>query len=101
MATENSVLASPECPIGFFPDCGQSWALNRLPGKVGLYLGLTGHRVQGEDVVRLGLGTHYIKSNDLAGLEGKLLEMDGQGRLDDSGRVREVLEQFEVNCFQC
>lgn len=35
----------PECAIGLYPDVGGSWFLPRLPGGLGLYLALTGARI--------------------------------------------------------
>lgn len=51
IATENSVFAMPETGIGFFPDVGGSYFLSRLPGELGMFLGLTGHRLTGIDLL--------------------------------------------------
>lgn len=37
--------------IGFFPDVGGSYFLPRLQGSLGMYLGLTGHKLKGQHVV--------------------------------------------------
>lgn len=50
IATENTLFAMPETAIGLFPDVGGSYFLSRLKGKLGLYLGLTGHRLQGNKI---------------------------------------------------
>ena len=42
IVTPSSRLAMPEISIGLYPDVGASWFLSRLPGKLGLFLGLTG-----------------------------------------------------------
>lgn len=47
VATEKTIFAMPETAIGLFPDVGGSHFLSRLKGKLGLYLGLTGHRLKG------------------------------------------------------
>ena len=47
IATENTVFAMPETKIGLFPDVGGTYFLPRLEGKLGFYLGLTGHRLKG------------------------------------------------------
>ena len=60
LVTEASVFAMPETAIGFFPDVGGSYFLPRLPGRIGLYLGLTGIRL-GLDVMYCGLATHFIR----------------------------------------
>jgi enoyl-CoA hydratase len=59
IATENAMFAMPETGIGLFPDIGASFFLPRLPGKLGLYLGLTGTRMKGADAVHAGLATHF------------------------------------------
>ena len=65
IATENTRLAMPETGIGLFPDVGAGWYLSRLPGRIGQYLALTGHRLNGAECCALGLATHYIPSADL------------------------------------
>lgn len=38
----------PETAIGFVPDVGSSYFLNRLPNAVGTYMAVTGKRLMGE-----------------------------------------------------
>jgi len=47
IATEKTLFAMPETAIGLFPDVGATYFLSRLKGKLGIYLGLTGHRLKG------------------------------------------------------
>jgi enoyl-CoA hydratase len=65
VATENTRFAMPETGIGLFPDVGGGWYLPRLPGKVGMFLALTGSRLDGAECLALGLVTHYIAAADL------------------------------------
>ena len=65
LATERTVLAMPECGIGLVPDVGSSHFLNLLPGQLGLFIGLTGHRVGGWECSKFGLATHYVRSADV------------------------------------
>jgi enoyl-CoA hydratase/carnithine racemase len=51
VATDSTVFAMPETAIGFFPDVGGSYVLPRLPGNLGFYLGLTGERLKGFELV--------------------------------------------------
>ncbi|RZC40565.1 3-hydroxyisobutyryl-CoA hydrolase, mitochondrial, partial [Asbolus verrucosus] len=74
VATERSVFAMPETQIGLFPDVGGSYFLPRMKGKLGLYLALTGHRLQGADLLKAGIATHYIDSKNLEQLECDLLK---------------------------
>lgn len=60
VAGESYALAMPETAIGFFPDVGVAYVFSRLPGAIGLYLGLTGRAIGRADAYRLGLATHCI-----------------------------------------
>jgi len=60
IVTENTLFAMPETAIGFFPDVGGSYFLSRCPGAMGMYLGLTGSRIDAADMIYLGLATHYV-----------------------------------------
>jgi enoyl-CoA hydratase len=74
IATEAAVFAMPETAIGMFPDIGASYFLPRLPGQVGMYLGLTGARVQGSEAVAVGLATHFVPRAKLPALSAALAE---------------------------
>lgn len=72
IATDSTVYAVPENSFGFFPDIGISYHLSRLvPEGLGLYLYLTGHRLNGTEIYAVGLATHYIKDADF----DRLLEL--------------------------
>jgi 3-hydroxyisobutyryl-CoA hydrolase len=51
IATENTIFAMPETAIGFYPDVGGSFFLPRLEGELGMFLALTGYRLQGFDTL--------------------------------------------------
>jgi len=63
IATENTRFAMPETGIGLFPDVGGGWYLSRLPGRIGQFLALTGHRLNGAECRALGLATHYLPAD--------------------------------------
>src|SRR5437899_7485142 len=60
VATERPLFAMPETGIGLFPDVGATRFLNRCPGHVGRYLGLTGARVKAADAIYCGFATHVV-----------------------------------------
>jgi enoyl-CoA hydratase/carnithine racemase len=72
VATEKTLFAMPETAIGLFPDVGGSFFLPRLAGAMGMYLALTGARLKGSDVVRSGIATHFVPSENISALEQKL-----------------------------
>ncbi|MDO6565947.1 enoyl-CoA hydratase/isomerase family protein [Alteromonas sp. 1_MG-2023] len=63
VVTETSRLAMPEITIGLYPDVGGSYFLPRLPGKTGLYLGLTGAQMNGEDACYVELADVLLASD--------------------------------------
>lgn len=60
VVTEGSRLSMPEIAIGHFPDVGASWFLNRMPGRSGLFVALTGVAVGPEDAVFAKLADYRI-----------------------------------------
>jgi enoyl-CoA hydratase/carnithine racemase len=62
----------PETGIGLFPDVGATRFLNRCPGHLGRYLGLTGARLGAADALYCGFATHFM---DREGLEALLSEL--------------------------
>lgn len=60
VVTETSKLAMPEISIGLFPDVGATYFLNRMPGRLGLFLALTAIRVTAGDAKALGLADFGI-----------------------------------------
>lgn len=60
VVTERSRLAMPEIAIGLFPDVGGSWFLNRMPGKLGLFLALTGAAINAPDALFVKLADYQL-----------------------------------------
>lgn len=59
VVTATSRIAMPEITIGLYPDVGGSWFLNRMPGKCGLFVGLTGASINAADALYTGLADFY------------------------------------------
>jgi len=74
IATENTRFAMPETGIGLFPDVGGGWYLPRLPGRVGVFLGLTGARLDGAECIETGLATHYLPAGALEEAKARIAE---------------------------
>jgi len=65
-------MAMPEVGIGGFPDVGGSHFLSRLPGALGLYLGLTGVQIRAADALYCGLADVYLPPGAVASLTDDL-----------------------------
>ncbi|XP_050238574.1 3-hydroxyisobutyryl-CoA hydrolase 1-like [Mercurialis annua] len=76
VATDNSVFAMPETALGLFPDVGASYFLSRLPGFFGEFVGLTGSRLDGAEMLACGLATHFVPLRRLSLLEEALHKVD-------------------------
>ena len=94
---EGAFASMPEMNIGYVTDVGQSWKLQHLPGKpslaLGKFLGLTGYRLQADDMLDLGLASHKVAT--LEGLTERIVE-EGLGVLDEVALPagRNSLEQW-------
>lgn len=88
--SEFATFAMPETGIGLFPDVGGTYFLPRCPGETGLYLGLTGARLKGADILAAGVATHFVPRERLAGLEQALVDA-GPG---SKAEVDAVVERF-------
>ena len=94
VVTEKLVFAMPETGIGFFPDIGASFFLPRLPGAIGMYLGLTGQRINAADALYCGIATHYCPSATIGALSVELQKMKNVSKIDQIlGNFDSTLEQ--------
>jgi enoyl-CoA hydratase len=93
IATERTLFAMPETAIGLFPDVGATRFLNRCPGYVGRYLGLTGVRLGAADALYCGFATHFVPHDRVTELVGALgVFVPERGR--DSDRIDAALTRF-------
>jgi len=92
IATERTLFAMPETAIGLFPDVGATRFLNRCPGYVGRYLGLTGARLGAADALYCGFATHFVPHDRVTELVEALgvvvLETGGDGDRIDATLTR-------------
>jgi enoyl-CoA hydratase/carnithine racemase len=79
IVTESTRIAMPEISIGLFPDVGGSWFLPRMPGRSGLFLGLTGAALNAHDALFTGLADYFLPQQSRAALLDALCEVDWAG----------------------
>ncbi|MEX2476729.1 enoyl-CoA hydratase/isomerase family protein [Marinobacter sp.] len=94
VVTEGSKLAMPESSIGLYPDVAAGWFLNRTPGRTGLFLGLTGARMNGADALFVGLADRFVRHDLKADVVDALKQRNWQGQ-EGHAVVSGVLRQFE------
>lgn len=76
VVTDTTRMAMPEITIGLFPDVGGSYFLSRLPGRLGLFLGLSACHFQAADALWLGLATHGVAASSWPQLMAQLQQAD-------------------------
>ena len=77
--TENAVFAMPEVGIGFFPDVGGSYVLPDLGSCFGMYLGLTGNKIEYGDALWSGIATHTVEAAYLPAIAEEIAESGDPG----------------------
>jgi enoyl-CoA hydratase/carnithine racemase len=91
VVTPDSKIAMPEITIGLFPDVGGSWLLGRMPGKAGLFLGLTGARIQAADALFTGMADFCIAQSDKPVVMEALLAQSWTSQRADNDRLLTAL----------
>ncbi|WP_295998457.1 enoyl-CoA hydratase/isomerase family protein [Rugamonas sp.] len=79
VVTPTTRIAMPEITIGLFPDVGGSWFLPRMPGRCGLFLGLTGASLNAHDALFTGLGDYFLAQEQRAPAIDALCRADWRG----------------------
>ena len=87
VVTHESRVAMPEITIGLYPDVGGSWLLGRMPGAAGLFLALTGARLQASDVLFVKLADYCIDHARKSAVFDALLAQPWTRAADDNRRL--------------
>ena len=97
VVTENTSFGLPQVTIGLFPDVGSAYTLSHLahPG-LGLYLALTGIKLNGSQCLEYGLASHYLSFNQMALLDEKLGQIKPSLQLG-SLEVSRILGELSKN----
>lgn len=97
VVTENSRIAMPEITIGLHPDVGGSWFLSRMPGRSGLFLGLTGAPVNAQDALFVGLADRAVLHRDKENVFAAILALALDDDIETSHRrIGEVLRAHQA-----
>lgn len=93
VVTETTLMAMPEITIGLYPDVGGSWFLNRAPGRTGLFLALTGARLNAADALFVGFADRLLHSTQREQLREQILHADWSG--EAAAEVHRILKSLE------
>ncbi len=93
IVAENAQLAMPETKIGYFPDVGASYFLNKAPGALGMYLALTGNIIGASDSLYARLATHFVPEKKHAEVIDALLKEN----ISDISTVNKIIKEYSEN----
>lgn len=91
-------FAMPETGIGFLPDIGAGYFLNRCPGQIGTYLGLTGQRINAPDALYAKLIKHIIPFEQFDSLIKTLQSTNMQPSAQQA--LDQVLSPFAIDAHE-
>lgn len=91
--TEHSNLAMPEVRIGFVPDCGGSWFLNRVPNGLGVCLAMSGATVGAADGCWLNLADWLLPRAEKSALFEAVLGLSFASKETALSEIGETLYQ--------
>ena len=95
VVTESTRIAMPEVTIALFPDVGGSWFLNRMPGRTGLFLGITGASINAGDALYTGLGNRFLNDAQRESVfEALIAQAWGCNAGADGDALRELIAGF-------
>ena len=95
VVTAQTRMAMPEVTIGLYPDVGGSWFLNRMPGRTGLFLALTGAAMNAGDALFLGIADRFLKHEQWDQLIASLLSLQWKDQGKHGGQIGALLRELE------
>jgi len=99
VVTETSRIAMPEITIGLFPDVGGSWFLRRMPGKMGLFVALTGVSLNASDAKTARLADHFLLCSQFQTMCDRLREASWQSSATHNrATVSQILTTLAIAC---
>ncbi len=83
---DTSRISMPECGIGLAPDVGGTLILARAPGRLGEFLGTTGHRMGPGDAMLAGFADYFVPEAEWPGLIAELEETGDWEAIDRAAK---------------
>lgn len=93
IVTERTKWAMPEMNIGFFPDVGAAYFLNKAPGYTGRYLALTATSLRATDVLYINGADHFIPSDRLLDLFSRIEATNWHGE-NTIEKLQQLLDSY-------
>ncbi len=95
VATEKTMMAMPEISIGLFPDVGASYFLQKCPRQAGVFLALSGTRINGIEARELHLADHCIEHAKKSEFLNALKNFQVNTSTNIKNEIQNILNTFE------
>lgn len=92
IVTERTKWAMPEMNIGFFPDVGAEYFLNKAPGHIGRYLALTASVIPAQDVLFANAADIFMQTEQLTAFLTAIEHTKWQG--DSTAQLDSLIAQY-------
>lgn len=92
IVTENTKWAMPEVNIGFFPDVGGTFFLNKIPKEMARYISFLAKVLKADDVLYLGYADTKINLSEMERIKEKLSAINSE---DPRTEIDKILKDFE------
>lgn len=96
IVTERTKWAMPEMNIGFFPDVGAAYFLNKAPGSIGRYVALTARTLEAADVIYLNAANIYMNHAQIKPLWNEISEIDWHHE-NINMKLQTIVQQYSTN----
>lgn len=96
VASEDFVFSMPETTIGFFPDVGASHILSQCQDGYGIYLGLTGARLNAKEALALKLIRAIVPLTQFDALIHSLLKADLTQHPE--AQIERCIQMHQLHC---
>lgn len=96
IVSEKTKWAMPEMNLGFFPDVGAGYFLNKAPGYVGRYLALTGDVINGKDAIYINAADYLLPSDRIDEIINKINTINWT-EIDVESALKELFEKAHDN----
>ena len=94
IVTERTKWAMPEMNIGFFPDVGVAYFLNKTPGYTGRFVALTASILKASDVLFINAADYFMTSDSLPKFLTELESVNWHKEDDVHTNLKEVIRTF-------
>ncbi|PIJ97446.1 enoyl-CoA hydratase/isomerase family protein [Lysinibacillus sphaericus] len=96
IVTERTKWAMPEMDIGFFPDVGAGYFLNKAPGFIGYYLALTASIIKAADVLFANGADDYMTSDKLFDFLQSVIQTDWHSN-NINATLHQLIKKYSSN----